>query len=318
MNSDIQVSIICNTYNQESYIRDALEGFVMQKTDFNFEVLVHDDASTDKTADIIREYEKKYPELIKPIYQTVNQHSQNIKINVTYQIPRMKGKYAAPCEGDDYWTDPLKLQKQYDFMESHKEYSMCACAATWRNMRDNIDEDQFIIDSDKDVSLSDLILETNGRIFPTVSVFIKKELYADYPTWRLLFPVGDLAFFMIAGMNGKIRMLSDNMCVYRWHAAGSWTNSMENEEKKKVFKRKFIKAFEELNQATDLKYNDLISERLKKEKFDLAVLEHDWKKIKSDELKDIVSSMPLKTRTAIFVKCRLPWLFRILSGDKTK
>ena len=121
------VSVICNAYNHELYIRDALKGFVTQKTDFPLEILIHDDASTDKTADIIREYEAQYPDLIKPIYQTENQYSRG-GIG-KFQFPRAVGKYIAFCEGDDYWTDPLKLQKQVDALEAHPEVDICAHAA---------------------------------------------------------------------------------------------------------------------------------------------------------------------------------------------
>ena len=109
------VSICCITLHHEKYIRDAIEGFLMQKTSFPIEILIHDDASTDDTANIIREYEEKFPNIIKPIYQTENQYSKGISISATYQFPRALGKYIALCEGDDYWTDPLKLQKQVDF-----------------------------------------------------------------------------------------------------------------------------------------------------------------------------------------------------------
>ena len=98
----------------------------MQKTNFAFEVLIHDDASMDKTADIIREYEAKYPEIIKPIYQTVNQYSRNVWIMNIFQYPRVRGKYIALCEGDDYWIDSFKLQKQVDFLEKNLEYSFTA------------------------------------------------------------------------------------------------------------------------------------------------------------------------------------------------
>ena len=107
--NDILVSICCITYNHEDYIADAIEGFLMQKTDFKYEVLIHDDASTDRTAEIIRKYERKFPNLIKPIYQTENQHSKGIKVG-KYNIERALGKYIALCEGDDYWVDPCKLQ----------------------------------------------------------------------------------------------------------------------------------------------------------------------------------------------------------------
>ena len=123
--SDIKVSICCLAYNHEPYIRQCLDGFVMQKCNFTFEVLIHDDASKDKTASIIREYEAKYPDIIKPIYQTVNQYSIGVSATKKHNFPRSKGKYIAICEGDDYWTDPLKLQKQVDFLEANQNFSIC-------------------------------------------------------------------------------------------------------------------------------------------------------------------------------------------------
>ena len=103
------VSIICNTYNQEKYIAQCLDGFLMQKTNFSFEILVHDDCSTDGTQKIIKEYQSRFPDIIKPIFQKVNLYSQGKRnlINAE-QYSRVKYKYVALCEGDDYWTDPLK------------------------------------------------------------------------------------------------------------------------------------------------------------------------------------------------------------------
>ena len=116
------VSISCITYNHEPYIVQALNGFLMQKTSFPFEVLIHDDASTDRTADIIREYEKKFPKIIKPIYQKENQYSKgNRAILASFVYPRAKGKYIALCEGDDYWIDENKLQQQYEDLCSKKK-----------------------------------------------------------------------------------------------------------------------------------------------------------------------------------------------------
>ncbi|MBR5281516.1 MAG: glycosyltransferase family 2 protein [Alistipes sp.] len=119
------VSISTLVYNHAPYLRECFEGFVMQKTNFAFEVLVHDDASTDNSAEIIKEYTAKYPNIFKPIYQTENQYSKGLSVFATYQVPRIKGKYIALCEGDDYWTDPLKLQKQVDFLEANPDYGMC-------------------------------------------------------------------------------------------------------------------------------------------------------------------------------------------------
>ncbi len=142
------VSICCITYNHESYIRETIEGFLMQKTKFPIEVLIHDDASTDKTADIIREYENKYPDIIKPIYQFDNKYSKGISVSETYNFPRARGKYIAMCEGDDYWTDPSKLQKQVDFMEVNPDCSLCFHAS--KNIRNN-DPNDYTLHRLKDI-----------------------------------------------------------------------------------------------------------------------------------------------------------------------
>ena len=110
----ILVTIICTTFNQERYIRKALDGFLMQKTNFLYEVIVHDDASTDRTPSIIREYAEKYPHIIVPILQKENQFSKGVWITNDLLLPMAKGKYIAMCEGDYFWTDPNKLQMQAD------------------------------------------------------------------------------------------------------------------------------------------------------------------------------------------------------------
>lgn len=120
--NEITVSISCMTYNHEKYLRQALDSMLMQKTTFAYEIIVHDDVSTDNTAAIINEYAEKYPYIIKPILQTENQYSKNVSITHKFILPAAIGKYIAYCEGDDYWTDPYKLQKQVDFLEEHPEY----------------------------------------------------------------------------------------------------------------------------------------------------------------------------------------------------
>lgn len=124
----ILVTVICFVYNHETYLRDCLDGFVMQKTNFRFVVIVHDDCSTDNSANIISEYENKCPDIIKPIYAAENQYSKlggNLCSIMNSDADETGAKYIALCEGDDYWTDPYKLQKQVDFMETHEDYSMC-------------------------------------------------------------------------------------------------------------------------------------------------------------------------------------------------
>ena len=124
------VSISCLTYNHAKYVCNTIEGFLMQKTNFDFEILIHDDASTDGTTEIIKEYEKKYPNIIKPLYEKENQWVKGRRGSVVFNFPRAQGKYIAMCEGDDQWTDPYKLQKQVDFLEQHPEYILCGTDVT--------------------------------------------------------------------------------------------------------------------------------------------------------------------------------------------
>ena len=127
-NQPILVAVYCIMYNHESYIRNCLDGIAMQKTSFRFVAIVHDDCSTDKTAFILHEYAEKYPEIINPIYETENQYSKpdgSLGRIMNAAIDATGAKYIAMCEGDDYWTDPYKLQKQVDFMEEHSDYSLC-------------------------------------------------------------------------------------------------------------------------------------------------------------------------------------------------
>ena len=142
--SEIGVSILCLAFNHEKYIRDTIEGFLLQKTTFPIEIIINEDCSTDDTAVIIHEYEKKYPEIIKPIYHKKNVYSQGININAEYMLPLATGKYVALCDGDDYWTDPYKLQKQYDVMEANPTCQMCLHRVKEINDKEQLDKELTI------------------------------------------------------------------------------------------------------------------------------------------------------------------------------
>ncbi|MEC3907603.1 glycosyltransferase [Tamlana sp. 2201CG12-4] len=127
--NNVVLSICCTSYNHEHYIKKALDSFLMQKTTFPIEILIHDDASTDRSVEIIQDYAKK-DSRIKTILQTENQYSQNKKPFGNFLFPMAQGKYIAVCDGDDYWIDPLKLQKQVDFLESNRDY-----VVAWTNYK---------------------------------------------------------------------------------------------------------------------------------------------------------------------------------------
>lgn len=210
------VAIRCITYNHEPYIRDALEGFVMQKTDFPFVAIVHDDASIDGTADIIREYAEKYPDIIKPIYEIENQYSKHdgsLQRIMNEACKSTKAKYIAFCEGDDYWTDPLKLQKQVDFLESHPEYGMCYTKA----QRYKQEERKFIDNWGGPFELFENLLEENT--IPTLSVVLRSNLQKQYSleikpelrNWKM----GDYPMWLYCAYNSKIKFMSEVTSVYR-------------------------------------------------------------------------------------------------------
>ncbi|HUZ60767.1 MAG TPA: glycosyltransferase [Hanamia sp.] len=208
------VSIVCTTYNHQSYIKDALEGFVMQQTNFSFEIIVHDDASTDNTASIVKEYEEKFPELFVNIYQTVNQFSLkevNIWTEITFPIAR--GKYIALCEGDDYWTDPLKLQKQVDFLERNKEYSMVCHDALILNQIDNFSRLFYNSNNKKHTfSTNDTF---NVHLCPTASILFRKLpdfLNEQFSKGR---NSGDQMLIQLISLTGLIFRMDDVMSVYR-------------------------------------------------------------------------------------------------------
>lgn len=172
------VSIVCESYNHEPYLRKCLDGFVMQKTNFSFEILIHDDASTDKSADIIREYISKYPQLDwKPIFQIENQYSKGISIWTEIQFPRARGKYIALCEGDDYWTDPMKLQKQIDVLE--KDETLVGCYTDYCHVDSNghqyYEKSRSVIVGQQigRISLRDFF--DNNTAYPTASVVFRND-----------------------------------------------------------------------------------------------------------------------------------------------
>lgn len=219
------VSVVSTTYNHEPYIRDCLEGFLMQKTNFPVEVIIHDDASTDHTADIIREYYEKRPDLFHVIIERENQYSQHINISIPL-YEQAQGKYIALCEGDDYWTDPLKLQKQFDFMESHPDCSLC-----FHNV---LQKTEGINDSNR---LTIPQGETTPKMIyphwaiPTCSVLLKKQVIPEYIKTRLRFKgfyCGDIVLFLSASNIGKLWGLKDTMAVYRRLSSGA-TNRIQNQ-----------------------------------------------------------------------------------------
>lgn len=302
MIQDIAVSVVCNTYNHEKYIKNALEGFLMQKTNFNYEVLIHDDASTDATADIIREYEKKYPDIIKPIYQTENQYSQSVRIGPNFQFPRAKGKYIAFCEGDDYWTDEHKLQKQFDALELHPEIDICAHSSNMVEAETkNIIGKIAPCNSDTIFSVEDVI-SGGGGFVATNSLFYRKELNDTIPKFRQYLML-DYALQIQGSLRNGMLYLKDYMSDYRYNSTNSWTSTMRtNIEKRYEHINKFIRMCEILDEETGYKYTEFITKHTLPYKTELLYIKR-LKKLKftGDDLRLFVFSISFKWKIKILL-----------------
>ena len=219
--SDIILTVRTTAYNHERYIRDCLEGIVMQKTNFRFEAVVHDDCSTDNTASIIREYAAKYPDIIKPIYEEENQYSKGVNSQMNTKMNALThGKYIAICEGDDYWTDPTKLQRQVDFLESHPEYSMCFHDVEVKAEVGREWYDCFGKIEDREYKALELIRDWK---VPTCSMVIRREVYEKRPV-NSKFRMGDNVLVMTCLSNGKVWGMNRKMGVYRLNP-GSWLDT---------------------------------------------------------------------------------------------
>ncbi|GEM_PF-1249476 len=213
------VSIGCITFRHEKFIREAIEGFLMQKTTFPVEIVIHDDASPDGTADIIREYEEKYPQLIRPICQTENQYSQG-KRPSRIMKRFVKGKYIAACEGDDYWIDPLKLQKQVDFLEKNPEYGLVhgdahkyfqKTGAWGRHANKNK------INTTEPANKEELfygIINFRYKI-RTATVLYRLDLLRNLTANRKVFPMGDTPMWLELSRLTRFHYIDEPLAVYR-------------------------------------------------------------------------------------------------------
>ncbi len=257
MSEKLKVIIRCLVYNHEPYLRDCLEGFVMQKTDFPFRAVVHDDCSTDGSAAIIREYAEKYPDIIEPIFETENLYSRRdgslrrVMNAATYG----RSEYIALCEGDDYWIDPHKLQKQVDFFDSHPDIAMVCSNAEVEYEGRFLTEADFrqmswpICDKSGLLPVQDVV-ENGGWFIHTCTILYRGRLVEDYPEAAKNCSVGDYPLQIFAALKGGVYYLHEKTAVYRFCSVGSWTARARREptERDVIAWSKIVKLFEVMNQ----------------------------------------------------------------------
>lgn len=293
------ISVCGMAYNHERYVRQALDGILMQKTEFPLEIIIHDDASTDHTTEIIREYEEKYPDIVKPIYQKENQYSQGIRISRQWIFPKAQGKYIAWLEFDDFWTDPHKLQRQVSYMETHPECSGTFHAANWLVDEKIIRNDRHF-DRECDVTPQQVILG-GGEYCASASLCYRAQYAFDWPHFREIANVGDYPLQILLALRGQFHYFPQIMSGYRFGHSGSWTDSMRhNQVKRYAALKASILWLKELNRETNGKYATEIYYKIGKE---LCVL-YKNKQVPFSELKECLNHMKMgKLKLSMMKKC---------------
>lgn len=253
------VSVLCTTYNHEKFVRDAIEGVLNQKTDFKIELIIHDDASTDNTQKIIKEYADKYPDIIRPILQKENQF-RRVNIYTEYIYPCVQGKYIAMCEGDDYWIDNDKLQKQIDFLEAHVDYSMSMHNAVKLNYETGEKKLLDTFPEDGTYSQEEQLLAGLGTDYPAFASYVlRTEILRKMPEFFLRAPVGDYPYRQYFANEGKVYYFKKPMSVYRVGTPDSYMKNTANSlAKYNAYTLGMIRFFEQFDDYTGKKFHSII------------------------------------------------------------
>lgn len=312
---EIMVSICCITYNHEKYIRQALDGFLMQKTNFKFEIVIHDDASTDSTQDIIREYEKKYPDIIKPIYQVENQHSKGEKASLI-SYSHAIGKYIAVCEGDDYWIDENKLQEQVDYMENNEKCTFCLHDALVLDMSNNEKlnwpwYNKRFYKKDGNYNAGELDLFGTK---PTASYMFRRQNVEKIPDWFKECVVGDRPLELIMTSLGYAHYINKVMSIYR---IGSGNSTMDKINKENEQIQKAIKYWgniewiiDQFNSFSGYKYEKELSLSKNEIQRNILLAKKDYKQIIKE--KRFRETFGRKERIKFFFKAYFPEMYENL------
>ena len=318
-NNEIKVSVLCTAFNHAKYIRETLDAFVSQVTDFGFEVIVHDDASTDETADIIREYAERFPAIIRPVLQQENQYSQNIDIFKQHINPLVRGKYVALCEGDDYWTDTNKLQKQFDVMENNPECSMSTNAVLVIN-EDGTPTMKYrpsVAIDEGPIAIERFLEIQHTYPFQTASFFVKSELWFDIcnnpPAFRKAADVGDEPILLYMLLYGDIYYLPQCMSVYRAFSVGSWSASNKFSIQKRL---RHAECMYEMMRLFDEQTNHAYDCNLDYRRGTVLWLSEEYRELAKKENRAYVKQMSFCKRMFVYLCAVFPFVAKIRGTQK--
>lgn len=258
--NDIDVSIVVATFNQVNYISKCLDSILLQETNFSFEILIGEDDSRDGTRDICKSYANQYPDKIRLL---LHSRKNNIKINggpsgrfnVLYTLGQARGKYIALCEGDDYWNDHDKLQRQFDFMENNSDFSLCFHS----HFEESLNGQSLVRKFKADTTLgTKSAILGGGGLMASNSMFFRRDGIIDFPELLERSPIGDTPMVVFLSTKGKIRYLDQPMSVYRVFAENSWSKSMRNLSRRKKYFMSVMQMWNEIDLFLKKKYTNYI------------------------------------------------------------
>lgn len=316
---DIKVSVLVWAYNHEQYIAETLEHILSQKCDFKFEILVHDDASTDNTEEIISEYVEKYPQIIFPIFEDINQFSVGRYFDFCGLI---NGKYVATCEGDDYWTDDYKLQRQYDFLRNNLDYIACVHQTIRYNC--NTKSEGYISKylNDCDVQIADVV---NGiaDAYHFSSLMVNTDAYEKrYSVFpNIMNFIGDVPTGLYLTLTGKVRYIGKIMSLYReFSGESSWTNQNASSqgitEKTQKMKLQIIELYKKADAYSEYKYHNIFENGIADQWFACCNRTFEKGFLKDKYLRIIFDRYSLVDKCYIWMKVYFPNIMKRISKNK--
>ena len=308
------ISICAVAFNHAAYIRQALDHFLAQKGPFRIEILIHDDASTDGTAEIIRMYETQYPDIVKPILQKSNQYSKGIwNLSGAFNFPRVAGTYVALMDCDDYWCAEDKLATQLAYMETHADCQLCVHGAEVRNEKGELINRNLMrpYRGDRDLSAEELIDKAGS--FPFGSMMLRAELVRELPDWYVNCPVGDRPLELMAAAKGYCHYIDRAMSVYRFNGAGSWTNSMKTgdyQQKQDRYAQQMKEMYDGFDRSTGGRYRREAASAARRVYFLTRVNLRDFSGIYALNDRRYYRELPGRERALIRLERHFPRLYR--------
>ncbi len=307
-NEEILVSVMCIAYNHEKFIAKSLDSLVNQKTNFRYEVLVHDDCSTDKTAQIIDEYEKKNPAIVKAYYEEENQYSKKVS-NFLKMAKEASGKYLAICEGDDFWLNENKLQEQVDYIEAHPNCTMCITAAQLVNIENKKVGEIHPFLENGEYGIPEY-LKRNSNI-PTASILVKtKDLIEVYNMpYRKVSYVGDVPISLYMFSNGNVYYKNSCDVAYRINNPESWVGRTKGEKYIPYIKNS-IETHMVFDEYTNGKYSEAVKQKVRECNLKILISQQNFSEAIT-EYPDLIKEKKFKQKVYIYIGAYAPWLLKL-------